>query len=181
MSLELVFCSSGLMTAFWVAYGFRADSSEFGWRFPLAIQILYILITLFCLLFAPESPRWLIETGKVDEGRRVLTRLHGADYAAAAVAEIEQAIQLENEAARHGWGAAFERNNQCFAYRTVISVGINVLQQATGVNMATYYVGTIFKTIQFSANQGGLATGGLGLAGFGACALSCFLLMERFG
>ncbi len=144
-------------------------------------QIIYILVTIVCLLFAPESPRWLIETGKVDEGRRVLTRLHGADYAAAAVAEIEQAIQIENEAVRHGWGAAFERNNQCFLYRTMLSIGVNVLQQASGVNMATYYVGTIFTVLQFDGNKGGLATGGLGLVGFVACIASCFLLMEQFG
>lgn len=63
----------------------------------------------------------------------------------------------------------------------MLSIGVRVLQQASGVNMATYYVGTIFTVLQFDGNKGGLATGGLGLVGFVACIASCFLLMEQFG
>jgi len=55
------------------------------------------------------------------------------------------------------------------------------VQQVTGANMATYYVGSIFGVLQFDGNTGGLATGGLGLVGFVACAASCFLLVEQFG
>lgn len=40
-----------------------------------------VLISLVCLMFSPESPRYLAEKGKPEEARRVLERLYGSEYA----------------------------------------------------------------------------------------------------
>lgn len=48
---------------------------------PLAIQAMLVLISLFCLMFSPETPRYLVETGKPEEGHRILARLYGTQYA----------------------------------------------------------------------------------------------------
>jgi len=53
-----------------------------------------------------------MEAGRVEEGRRVLERLHGTDYANAATEEILQAIQIEHaaeEAAPKGYFACFRK------------------------------------------------------------------------
>ncbi|GAA5928412.1 hypothetical protein JCM1841_005667 [Sporobolomyces salmonicolor] len=185
MSLELVFASTGLMTAFWVAYGFAKNQGPVGWRVPIGLQGAFVCFTLVCLLFTPESPRWLMEKGRVEEGRRVLERLHGSEYADAATLEIQEAIAIEHaaeEQAARGYAACFSGNDQCFRYRTLLSMGVNFFQQATGVNMATYYAGFIFiDSVGLEPAKASLALGGLGIAGLVACAVGCFVLMERLG
>jgi hypothetical protein len=63
----------------------------------------------------------------------------------------------------------------------MLSLDIKIWLQATGVSMTTHQVGSIFGVPQFDRNTGGLATGGLGLVCFVACAASCFWLVEQFG
>lgn len=185
MSLELCFAATGLMSAFWVAYGFAEVTGPIGWRIPLALQGVFVLVTIVCLLFMPESPRWLMEAGRVDEGRNVLERLHGADFANAATEEILQAIAIERaaeEAAPKGYFACFHGNDQCFRYRTLCAIGVNVAQQATGINMATYYAGLIFiDSVGLTPSKASLVLGGLGIAGLAACILGCFVGMEKLG
>ncbi|GAA5995383.1 hypothetical protein JCM5350_006247 [Sporobolomyces pararoseus] len=185
MSLELVIASTGLATSFWVAYGFAKVEGPLGWRIPLALQGCFVLITIVCLLFMPESPRWLMEAGRVEEGRRVLERLHGTDFANAAKEEILQAIAIERaaeETAPKGYFACFHGNDQCFRYRTLCAIGVNIAQQATGINMATYYAGVIFiQGVGLKPDDASLALGGLGLTGLLSCIIGCFVFMERLG
>lgn len=46
--------------------------------------------------------------------------------------EIEQAISLEHATAVKGWRAPFANNDQAFRYRTLLSIGVNSMQQFTG-------------------------------------------------
>ncbi|GAA6011067.1 hypothetical protein JCM10207_005484 [Rhodosporidiobolus poonsookiae] len=183
MSLELLFAATGLMTAFWVAYGFAKEQGPIGWRVPTALQGIFILITLVTLQFTPESPRWLAERGRVEEGRRVLERLHGTDYANAAITEIQEAIAIEHQAAAgKGYMDCFAKNDQCFRYRTGLSLLVNFFQQATGINMATYYSGAILiNSVKMEPSKATLVLGFLGVAGWFFMLGGCFYLMERVG
>ncbi|GAA5834611.1 hypothetical protein JCM9279_007059 [Rhodotorula babjevae] len=183
MSLELCFAATGLMTAFWCAYGFAEHVDAIGWRIPVALQGLLLVPALISLQFTPESPRWLMEKGRIDEGRRVLERLHGAAYAAAATLEIQEAIAMEHAAqADKGYSACFSDNDQCFRYRTLLAIGVNVAQQATGINMATYYSANILiDSVGLAPERAILVLGGLGIAGLGFTIFGCFYLMEHAG
>nr|POE87907.1 sugar transporter stl1 [Quercus suber] len=69
--------TGGLAIAYWVAYGmsFTAPSSA-SWRFTIAFVIVFILAALAMILSLPESPRWLILTGREEEAKRVLAALN---------------------------------------------------------------------------------------------------------
>lgn len=96
-----------------------------------------VLISLVCLMFSPESPRYMVEIGKPEEGRKILARLHGQEYADQAMVEIQEAVALEHAvSADTTWGTIFENNKQCFRYRTLLCMGVNFFQQATGINIA---------------------------------------------
>lgn len=134
MSLELVIGSTGLMTAFWCLLGFGNYTGPVGWRVPLALQAAFVVITITMLCWAPESPRWLCEVGRVEEGERVLAQLWGAEFASASIHEIREAIAVESETHVSGYKACFSGNKQCFRYRTLLSVGVNFLQQGEDRN-----------------------------------------------
>merc|ERR1711939_791121 len=151
-----------------------------GWRVPLALQAAFVVITITMLCWAPESPRWLCEVGRVEEGERVLAQLWGAEFASASIHEIREAIAVESETHVSGYKACFSGNKQCFRYRTMLSVGVNFLQQATGINMATYYGGLILGQA-VSADLIGILLGTTGVAGSIGAAFGCFFLIDRLG
>ncbi|BGP20699.1 hypothetical protein JCM10213_001054 [Rhodosporidiobolus nylandii] len=183
MSLELVFAATGLMTAFWVTYGFAKEQRPIGWRVPTALQGAFLVVTLITLMFTPESPRWLAEAGRAEEGHRVLERLHGREYADAAMSEIKEAIAIEHAAASgKGYADCFSNNDQCFRYRTLLAIAVNFFQQATGINMATYYSGTILiQSVGMAPDRATLVLGGLGIAGLVFMVFGCFFMMEKVG
>ncbi|KAL9110418.1 MAG: hypothetical protein Q9227_004962 [Pyrenula ochraceoflavens] len=66
---------TGIVVAFWITYGTRHISGEWGWRLPFLIQIIPALVLGAGVLFLPFSPRWLISKGRVDEGLQTLSKV----------------------------------------------------------------------------------------------------------
>lgn len=84
-----------MVVAYWLEYGLSYvdhGRSPVRWRFPVAFQILPLIILLGIVWFFPESPRWLTKMGRNDEARYILGRLRGTtgDDALAAQAEYEE-------------------------------------------------------------------------------------------
>ena len=60
LSIELAINIFGVMTAYWVDYGMSyVHDSSVQFRFPLALQCLFAIITLGGIMLLPESPRWV--------------------------------------------------------------------------------------------------------------------------
>ncbi|WP_406385071.1 MFS transporter [Streptomyces sp. NBC_01618] len=57
------------------------------WRFMLASPAVFALVTLFLRLGTPESPRWLLSKGRVDEADRSIKKVYGPQYGVADLAE----------------------------------------------------------------------------------------------
>ncbi len=50
-----------------------------GWKYMLGLAGIPSLIQFFGFLFMPESPRWLVSRGKIEDARRVLHRIRDPD------------------------------------------------------------------------------------------------------
>lgn len=75
----MVFCANyvGIVIAYWLGYGLRNDTTAFRWRFPLAFQVVPLIILLCTVWFLPESPRWLVVKGRRDEAVEILAKVRG--------------------------------------------------------------------------------------------------------
>ncbi|KAF5988389.1 putative sugar transporter [Fusarium bulbicola] len=60
LAIELAINIFGVMLSYWVDYGMSYVSSDAQFRFPLAFQIFFAILTFIGITLLPESPRWLI-------------------------------------------------------------------------------------------------------------------------
>ena len=65
----------GQVTAVSVLRGFIHVSSQWSYRIPFALQWAYAVPILVGVLFAPDSPWWLVRKGRIDEAKKNLLRL----------------------------------------------------------------------------------------------------------
>lgn len=97
------------------------------------------------LLLLPESPRWYVKTGKVDEARKALSRVRGqpmdSEYIKDEIAEIIANHEYETELTPNvtylsSWAACFSggiRNPGSNLRRTLLGITMQMMQQWTGV------------------------------------------------
>lgn len=125
---------------------FVANSSQF--RFPLALQCFFAVVTFAGILFLPESPRWLIAHDRHDEARKFLWAVHkdartiepDDERISAQLHDIQAAIHEEREAAQgSSYRILLKNGDQKFFLRTLLGVGGQFMQQLSGINLITYY------------------------------------------
>jgi SP family xylose:H+ symportor-like MFS transporter len=111
---------------------------EKGWRWMFGSESLPAVLLLLLLFVVPESPRWLTKQDRGDEALGILTRVDGADYARAELAEIKEAIARET-------GSIAQLFQPGMKIVLVIGIVLAVLQQVTGINVFLYFGTEIFK------------------------------------
>lgn len=97
----------------WAGYGAYMNyrESDWSWRLPCLIQFVIPTFVLVGFILIPESPRWLISKGRLDEARKVLAAEHAnGDLNDPLVEfemdEIQQAL-VEEKAINSGAGSWF--------------------------------------------------------------------------
>lgn len=107
----------------------QAEPSSFGWRWPIAFQGVFLLGILLTLPFLPESPRWLVQHGRIDEATEVFAKLGGKDATindAKILAERDDVIQSVEEEKRIGqatWGEVFTEGPNRNISRVLLGAG----------------------------------------------------------
>jgi len=119
-------------------------NAQFGWRWMFTAVAVPALIFFVLALFIPESPRWLVVAKRREEGRVVLERLGGADYAAAELAAIEETLRKDE--ARAGWKELFSGSAAKLVW---IGIALAALQQWSGINVLFNYAEEIYRSAGF--------------------------------
>ncbi|KAJ7436908.1 hypothetical protein B0H11DRAFT_2255813 [Mycena galericulata] len=167
-----------------VAFYFIPDQSGItglNWRLMLASAGIPALIVCCQVLFAPESPRWLIGRGRYEEAYKELSRLRFSPVQAARdLYYIHVLLEAEKEVLtgrNRLWEmVSIARNRNAMIASFIVMFG----QQFCGVNVIAYYSSTVFVQSGFSQTAALLSSFGFGMINF-LFALPAVFTIDTFG
>lgn len=147
LCIELAINIFGVALSYWIDYGMSFVNNDSQFRFPLAFQIFFAILTFAGIVVLPESPRWLVAHDRHDDAKQIIWAVQpnakeidiNGPKISHDLHEIQRAIAEEREAASHGsYRALFTNGPQKFFYRTMLGIGGQFMQQISGINLITY-------------------------------------------
>jgi len=150
ISMYQLMITIGIVIAF-LSDAWLASYANFGgmtgghWRLMLGIIALPAAVMFVGVLFLPESPRWLFMKGRKSDAIAVLTHLE-LDEAEmeVEVREIEDSLRIKQT------GVQMFFQNAPFRRAIFLGIGLQTIQQLTGINVVMYYAPHIFKIAGFA-------------------------------
>ncbi|KFZ23138.1 hypothetical protein V502_02382 [Pseudogymnoascus sp. VKM F-4520 (FW-2644)] len=176
----------GAILAAWLTFGTVYIHSDWSWRIPSLMQGFFPAIQLAFIVFLPESPRWLIAKGKVEEARAILIYHHaGGDEQSPLVEfemkEIQEALRLEREIKS---ATSFKDlfANTANRKRTFIAILLGFYTQWCGNGVISYYLTLFLNTIGIeNATDQALINGLLQIFNFIIAVFVGALMIDRLG
>lgn len=144
------------------------------WRWMLGLAAVPAALLLPLLIRMPDTARWYLLRGRVDDARRALLRVEPDAHVDEELAEIGRALS-------EGRGGMAEMLRRPYSRATIFVVTLGFLIQITGINAIIYYSPRIFEAMGFTGNFALLALPALvQIAGLAAVCTS-LLLVDRLG
>jgi sugar porter (SP) family MFS transporter len=120
-----------------------------GWRWMFGLTAVPSLLFFLGMFAVPESPRWLAKNGRPEQAKKVLSKIGGENYGAAAMAEINSTLAGE-EIQRVRFADLLDPK---MAKVLVLGVTLAVFQQWCGINVIFNYAEEIFKAAGYDISS----------------------------
>ena len=182
-SLQQLAIVLGLFSAFLSNYlidwGAGGASATFwlgatAWRWMFWMEALPAVVFLVGVLFIPESPRFLLASGKSDRALRVFARIGG--NAEELVRQVQESLRGEH---RPRLSDLIERGGR-LAPMVWVGMGLAAFQQFVGINVIFYYGEVLWEAAgatQLGALRFNLLTGFVNIL----ATIPAIMLIDRLG
>ncbi len=162
--------AAGLSTeAFWL--GFEA------WRWMFWMELAPALLFFVMLLFIPESPRFLVSSGKREQATKVLSKLFGEQEGHTKVSDIEASLADD-----HAPRLSDLVDKAAGRIRPIVWIGIGLatFQQLVGINVVFYYGAVLWQAVGFSESDALLINIISGAVSIAACIVT-IMVIDKIG
>ncbi|MGH2643086.1 MAG: sugar porter family MFS transporter [Chitinophagaceae bacterium] len=128
----------GILLTYYLNYLFASFLPTDAWRWMFGCGVIPSLLFFTGMLFVPESPRWLLASGKEEKGENILQKIGGKDYAHQIIHQIESTTRKDSS---KGWSVLFDKR---ILPVLIIGIVLAVYQQFCGINVVFFYAPDIF-------------------------------------
>jgi sugar porter (SP) family MFS transporter len=153
------FCITiGLLLAACIVYGTEKYDSMKSYQIPIGLQFPWAVILGGGLFFLPDSPRYFVKKGRIEDAIDALARVRGqpkdSKYVQSEIAEIVANEEYERQIIPStswfgSWANCFKGSlwdGKSNLRRTILGTSMQMMQQWTGVNFIFYYSTPFLKS-----------------------------------
>ncbi len=177
VSMFQLMITIGVLTSY-LSDLFFADEQDIScWRPMFYVGVIPAMILLVGVYFVPETPRWLMSKGRIDESRKILSRIEPEESVEIVIGQMEAELK-ENEKNISSWK---ELLKPWLRTPLIIAIGIMFFQQFVGINTVIYYSPKIFLMAGFDGAVSAIwASVGVGVVNVLATLVSVYFV-DRLG
>ena len=162
----------GILVSFFSNY-LLSTIGENAWRWMFGVEFFPAALFFVLVLGIPNSPRWLIRKGRIDDARRVLTAVGESDVEAA-VKDIAHSVQSA------AGSAAAKLFTKKYRLPILFAVLLATFNQLSGINALMYYAPRIFQMAGIEKNASFLQAVAIGMTNL-VVTIIAMSLIDRFG
>ncbi|KAF1991620.1 general substrate transporter [Aulographum hederae CBS 113979] len=177
----------GLCIAYWMDFGLSFVDGPVQWRLPIAFQAFFAISLFLQMLPLPETPRFLVEKGRVEEASDVLAKLQGGGATRESpeviilLQQIEESIERETKNGPFRYSELFRGGQTGNFRRIVLCCAVNIMQQFTGSNFINYYAPNVYQQTMGLGRTMSLILGGCTSLTYLLGSLIPLWTVDRFG
>lgn len=179
--LEAGAATVGLAASQFIDLGCYFSNTSLSWRLPLAIPLLASITMLCAVPFLPESPRWLVKKGNIEEARRILAILDDVEVTAPRLTEEISAMERSLQTMGIGsfTGIIRDKGNK-IKLRTLLAMFSTFSQQMNGAGLIGFYTVGIFLELGLDPIVARVLAGCVYVFQT-PCCYACYKLVDRVG
>jgi sugar porter (SP) family MFS transporter len=176
---------SGAIVAAWATFGTFKIQNTWAWRVPSLLQAIPSVLQVIFVLFAPESPRFLVSKGKEAEALRTLAYYHADGNEEDPLVqyefqEIKAAIEYDRTvSANVGWMSFLSSAGNRRRVRIIVAIAF--FSQWSGNGLVSYYLNKVLTSVGVTDPTIQLLINGILQIWNLAWALTASSMVERFG
>ncbi len=141
----------GILLAFFSDY-LLINIGENNWRWMFIVEGVPALIFFLSLFTVGRSPRWLVQSNKIEEALTVIRKVNPDADAEVSINEIRASLDAD---ITKEWKHLFRKP---YMRLVVIGMIVGMFNQFTGINVVMYYSAKIFLAAGFSSESAILQT-----------------------
>jgi MFS transporter, SP family, galactose:H+ symporter len=162
----------GIIIGYLAAYLLAGSHS---WRWMLGLAAIPAVLVTLMLLRMPDTARWYMLKGRVEEARRALQMIEPDADVESELAEISRALTEESG------GVIKEMLRRPYLRATIFVVALGFFIQITGINAIVYYSPRLFEAMGFTGNFALLVLPALVQVAALIAVFGSLLLVDRMG
>lgn len=147
LTLNQLMQTVGMLVAYVVNFVF---SSSGDWRAMFWVGIVPAVLLAVVATRLPDSPVWLVRTGRADDARNVVQSVTGDEGADRVIERYRSEDAEHSDEHRTGLRALLARRVRP---ALIVGLGLAVLQQFVGINTVLYYAPTIMRQTGLGASN----------------------------
>lgn len=151
--------------------------TEYGWRWMLGLEAVPALLYFICLFFVPQSPRWLIMTGKLKKAKFTLLQITEEDDAQKQLKDVIRSLKTDRYKNKARFKDIFHPSLKLVL---IIGCTLAILQQITGINAVFFYAPIIFEQSGIGINASFMQATLVGLINL-VFTILAILFIDRLG